>query len=706
MSLQGSVLIAVILVLRVLLRRRLPRWTFAALWWVALLRLLVPVELPSPVSVYAGLEQAEAVVAQAVPGELPVPHPVESDAPVPAAASSPAPAAKSSPSPWKAVYLTGALAVAVWFLLTWARHWELLRRAVPVGGTTLAAWRCAHPGVAVKVCPGVDAPMACGLLRPVILFPENTDWNQDISLSCALAHEFAHIRRGDLWCKALLSAALSLHWYNPLVWLMARHLGRDLELACDEAVLRRLGQDRRRDYALALLSWAEARNGLSTLCRFNQPELKERIEAIMKLKKTSWAVILAAALLVAVVSVVFATSAAPPENSVSPSGTSPVQGMPLPDPASSPEPSAPSAAASGRVDSFTAAAPASSAAEPPVEDKPETDQPAVFVEEPAAVPKDENPPVEDEPETGQPAAPSETQEQPAAPADPEDRWGVPADPIPNNTIIPLNSEEDYLALRDYLHRVRGVPYDAISAYTVITTDGKQFLRGAVIDVPEIAPLADQEDHWGVPADPIPKDTEMIVNSREEEEKLYKYLWRVRGLRQGDISSVDYHDGRFGVRVTYQESEILEELFALSPDGGFPKNSSGETYGNGIWTNYLGYEPDWVAVVATNGERGYARREDLLWGPGLDYPYYGVDDPPISYTEWVSDQPPYHYVPVFDSEGKTQLGEFELFNSASKQRSQEDIDEEMDLYRLSLEHMGLSDEEIEAYIQKKLKEYGR
>ncbi len=706
MGLQGSVLIAVILVLRVLLRRRLPRWTFAALWWVALLRLLVPVELPSPVSVYAGLEQAEAVVAQAAPGEFPVPRPVESDAPVPAAESSPAPETKSSPSPWEAVYLTGALFVGGWFLLTWARHWKLLRRAVPVGGTTLAAWRCAHPGVAVKVCPGVDAPMACGLIRPVILFPENTNWNQDSSLSCALAHEFAHIRRGDLWCKALLSAALSLHWYNPLVWLMARHLGRDLELACDEAVLRQLGQERRRDYALALLNWAEARNGLSTLCRFNQPELKERIEAIMKLKKTSWAVILAAALLVAVVSVVFATSAAPPENSVSPSGTSPVQGISLPDPASTPEPPGPSAAAPGKENSSTAAEPASSAAKPPVENEPETDQPVVPAENPASAPADENPPVSAGAETGQPAAPSEQQEQPAVPADPENRWGVPADPIPNNTRIPVNSEEDYLELRDYLHRVRGVPYDAISTSSVITADGKEFLRDAVIDVPEITPLADQEDHWGVPADPIPKDTEIIVNSWEEEEKLYKYLRQVRGLRQGDISSVDYHDGRFGVRVTYQESGILEELFALSPDGGFPKNSSGETYGNAIWASYLGYEPDWVAVVATNGERGYARREELRWDPHFDYPYNGVDDPPISYAEWIRDQPPYHYVPVFDSEGKTQLGEFEIYNPDSKQRSQEDIDEEMDLYRLSMENMGFSDEEIEAYIQKKLKEYGR
>lgn len=270
-GLSGSVLIAVILLLRRLLYRRLPKWTFAALWWIAVLRLLIPVALPSRLSAYNLLDRqdipqpaAAVETVPVVPAVLPGPALPAEEVPVPATGAS---------VPWlEVVYLAGVLVVGSRFLLACRKCRRTFRDAVPPEAPLPESW-CENrrPPIPVRVCGGIDAPLAWGLFRPVILFPARTDWaGAPEPLVCALFHEYAHIRRGDLWCKALLSAALSLHWYNPLVWLMFRFAGRDLELACDEAAVRALGMDRRKDYALALLHWAETPSAVP-LCQFNQP---------------------------------------------------------------------------------------------------------------------------------------------------------------------------------------------------------------------------------------------------------------------------------------------------------------------------------------------------------------------------------------------------------------------------------------------------
>lgn len=113
----------------------------------------------------------------------------------------------------------------------------------------------------LTVCPGLGAPMLAGLLEPALLLPEGRVSGE--LLHYALLHELTHYRRRDIWLKALLLWVCAIHWFNPLVWLMARAAERDTELACDEGALRHLTDGQRAAYGRAILAAAAAGKELS-----------------------------------------------------------------------------------------------------------------------------------------------------------------------------------------------------------------------------------------------------------------------------------------------------------------------------------------------------------------------------------------------------------------------------------------------------------
>ena len=107
----------------------------------------------------------------------------------------------------------------------------------------------------------ISSPLTFGVLRPVILVPKKTDWTDETALRYVLEHEFVHIQRFDVLSKLLLIAAVCVRWFNPLVWVMYVLANRDLELSCDETVLRRFGGDIRAAYARVLIRMEAARGG-------------------------------------------------------------------------------------------------------------------------------------------------------------------------------------------------------------------------------------------------------------------------------------------------------------------------------------------------------------------------------------------------------------------------------------------------------------
>ncbi|MDR0197594.1 MAG: M56 family metallopeptidase, partial [Oscillospiraceae bacterium] len=140
--------------------------------------------------------------------------------------------------------------------------------------------------------------MTYGIWKPVILLPKNTDWRDEPRLRYVLAHEITHIRRFDILLKWLLAAAVCVHWFNPLVWVMYILANRDIELSCDEAVVRTFGETAKSAYALTLIGLEERKSGFSPLCNnFAKNAIEERIESIMKIKKKTFAGMAAAGVL-------------------------------------------------------------------------------------------------------------------------------------------------------------------------------------------------------------------------------------------------------------------------------------------------------------------------------------------------------------------------------------------------------------------------
>ena len=125
----------------------------------------------------------------------------------------------------------------------------------PLAAVASAAAHRRHPA------GRISSPLTFGVLRPVILVPKKTDWTDETALRYVLEHEFVHIQRFDVLSKLLLIAAVCVHRFNPLVWVMYVLANRDLELSCDETVLRRFGGDIRAAYARVLIRMEAARGG-------------------------------------------------------------------------------------------------------------------------------------------------------------------------------------------------------------------------------------------------------------------------------------------------------------------------------------------------------------------------------------------------------------------------------------------------------------
>lgn len=313
-SFSGAVMILAIVALRALTLYRLPKRTFSILWDAALLRLLSPCALPCALSVYtlAGRLAPAAEEAEAVPAALAAPI-LPLEAASYGAAALDRTSAVPAADPWGVVWLAGALLCGAFFAAAYCKCRREFRTALPVENGYAEEWlrsrRLRRP-VVLRQSGRISAPLTYGVLRPVILLPKTIRWEDREALNYVLEHEYAHIRRFDAAVKLALAAALCVHWFNPAVWMMYVLAGRDMELSCDEAVLRRLGEDGKTAYAMTLIRMEETKSGLKPLCSgFSRNPMEERIVAIMRIKKTSLTAAFAALTLVAGVTTAFATSA-------------------------------------------------------------------------------------------------------------------------------------------------------------------------------------------------------------------------------------------------------------------------------------------------------------------------------------------------------------------------------------------------------------
>lgn len=161
---------------------------------------------------------------------------------------------------WMTIWLTGFLVCAGYFILSYIKWRREFRFSTAVTHEEAARWLAAHSmkrRIEIRQSGRISAPLTYGLIAPVILMPETTKWEEGRELSYVLEHEFVHIRRLDGATKFFLTVGLCIHWFNPLVWAMYMLANRDLELSCDETVVRRFGEDTRACYARTLRALSE-----------------------------------------------------------------------------------------------------------------------------------------------------------------------------------------------------------------------------------------------------------------------------------------------------------------------------------------------------------------------------------------------------------------------------------------------------------------
>ena len=358
MSLSAALMIVAIIILRALTIERFPKKTFLVLWWIALLRLLIPFSIPSVMSIYSWIspdvpkavhQEVQEITESQSTSEpvLKIPSEILQNASPQEDAVSVVPEQTRSevvenstqfemtPLPdtdieyvevkpsksfseiffdaLPAIWGIGIGVIAAFFGINYWKGVREFRMSLPVENEFVNEWLSSHQlrrNITIRQYDCIHTPLTYGIFRPVILLPKESLEQSPSTLNFILAHEWVHIRRFDCVTKILLTATLCIHWMNPLVWVMYLLFNRDIELSCDETVLNLLGRNRRSDYALALIDMEEQKGGFASFASgFGRNAIEERIRAIMKMKKASLITILAAVVVVACVSILFATSA-------------------------------------------------------------------------------------------------------------------------------------------------------------------------------------------------------------------------------------------------------------------------------------------------------------------------------------------------------------------------------------------------------------
>lgn len=279
MSLSASVLILMAVAFRKFFSDRIPRTVFSLLWLLAWWKLMIPVPTGFPVP-----------AAHSLSGKMP-----DITTALLFSAGTWQTAGAGPDFGWNLInilWLCGAVAVSLYIAYLHAASMKKYRTAIPLKESSwIPMWleqKRSFRRITVRVSDEIDSPLTYGIFFPVILFPKQTDWADKESMKLILEHEAAHIRHLDALKKLCLTVSCVCHWFNPLVWLMAALACRDMELACDEAVVRAVGGENRKLYADLLVELEAKRAGIHLLTSgFGQSFMRERIFHIMKKKEKS-----------------------------------------------------------------------------------------------------------------------------------------------------------------------------------------------------------------------------------------------------------------------------------------------------------------------------------------------------------------------------------------------------------------------------------
>ena len=298
MSIAAGYLVVAVVVLRLVLRKA-PRWTFVLLWGIVAIRLLVPFSIESKLSMIPSAQTIPETVLsgpnldiqpELPPADIPaIENPVNPDTYIWVV---PTDQGVNTMEILSLLWLGGMALMAAYALISYGR----LRRRVATAIRQQFNIYCSE---------NVVSPFVLGLFRPRIYLPNKMP-PQD--MAHVIAHEQAHIRRKDHWWKPFGFLLLTLHWFNPLMWLAYALLCRDIELACDEKVIKTLENEQRAAYSETLLQCSVNRASIAACpLAFGEVCVKERVKNVLNYKKPAFWIILVAVIACAAVAVCFLT---------------------------------------------------------------------------------------------------------------------------------------------------------------------------------------------------------------------------------------------------------------------------------------------------------------------------------------------------------------------------------------------------------------
>ena len=300
LSISASWLVLAVLVLR-LVSKRSPKWMNVLLWGIVALRLVLPFSVESALSLIPSAETVSPAVVQFDPAPTITsgvsiidnavnPSLSEHFAAVPTMSVNPL-YVWTEIAGW--VWLIGLGAMLLYALVSYLR----LRRRVSVSLPVQD-----H----IYLCDAISSPFILGVVKPHIYLPSGLD---EVQRQNVLSHEQAHLARRDHWWKPLGFALLAVYWFNPVLWLAYALLCRDIELACDERVIRTMDESAVKTYSTVLLACSMPRKAVITCpLAFGEVGVKERVKNALHYKKPAFWVVAASVAVCVVVAVCFLTN--------------------------------------------------------------------------------------------------------------------------------------------------------------------------------------------------------------------------------------------------------------------------------------------------------------------------------------------------------------------------------------------------------------
>ena len=299
MSISASWLVLAVLILRFVLKKA-PKWINVLLWGIVAIRLICPFSFESPLSLIPSAETIPLNIGMDSTPTINSGISAINNAVNPIISQSNTPMAGASINPlqitigiYEYIWIFGMIALALYTAIS---YWRLHRKV-----DTAVRYKDN-----IFQSENVSSPFVLGIIKPRIYLPFKMNGQY---LEHVVAHEQAHICRKDHWWKPLGFLLLMIHWFNPLMWLAYVLLCRDIELACDEKVIKELGNEQRGDYTQALVACSINRRMIAACpLAFGEVSVKERVKSVMNYKKPAFWVIIISVIVCVGVAVCFLTN--------------------------------------------------------------------------------------------------------------------------------------------------------------------------------------------------------------------------------------------------------------------------------------------------------------------------------------------------------------------------------------------------------------